>query len=83
MNTNNIKTKTISIGKFKIYSDDGILKVKDGGQVFNLLSDKKTVTIGRFFSIKDSEVLKLIRKILKRMTNGLKRNSDNDSIRRG
>lgn len=65
MNTNNIKTKTLSINEFKIYSEHGILKVKGNGQVFNLLDGKKSIKSGGFFSTKDSEVLAFLRKIFK------------------
>lgn len=80
MNTNNIKIKTISIGEFKIYPDDGILKVKGNGQVFNLLSGKKIVDSG-FFSTKDSEILKLIRKLSRCVVDEFKRDTEYDSIR--
>ena len=70
MNTNNIKIKTLSIGEFKIYSEDGILRVKGNGQIFNLLDGKKNVKGGGFFSTKDSEVLAFIRKIFKSGAHG-------------
>lgn len=35
--TNNIKIKTLSIGEFKIYSENETLKVKGNGQIFNIL----------------------------------------------
>lgn len=65
MNTNNIKIKTLSINEFKIYSENGTLKVKGNGQVFNLLEGKKNIKSGGFFSTKDSEVLAFIRKLFK------------------
>ena len=65
MNTNNIKIKTLSIGEFKIYSEDGTLKVKGNGQVLNLLEGKKSVKKGGFFSIQDSEALAFMRKLFK------------------
>lgn len=65
MNTNNIKLKTLSIGEFKIYSEDGTLKVNGNGQTFLLLEGKKNVKSGGFFSTKDSEVLTFIRKLFK------------------
>lgn len=65
MNTNNIKTKTISINEFKIYSEGRTLKVKGNGQIFNLLDGKKDLKTGGFFSTKDSEVLTFIRKLFK------------------
>lgn len=72
MNTNNIKTKTLSIGEFKIYIGDGVLMVNENGKIFNLLSGKKIVE-GGFFSTKDSEVLNLTRKLFKRVMNKFKR----------
>jgi ribosomal protein L24E len=83
MNTNNMKIKTLSINEFKIYSDNGILKVKGNGQVFDLLSGKKIVESGRFFSTKDSEVLKFIQKLFRYVMNRLKENLDNDSVGKG
>lgn len=65
MNTNNIKIKTLSMGEFKIYSEDGTLKVKGNGQVFNLLDGKKNIKSGGFFSIQNSEVLAFMRKLFK------------------
>lgn len=65
MNTNNIKTKTLSIGEFKIFAEDGALKVKGNGQIFNLIDGKKNIKGGGFFSTKDSDVLAFIRKIFK------------------
>lgn len=73
MNTNNIKIKTLSIDEFKIYSDNGILKIKGNGKVFNLLSGKKIVEGGGFFSTKDSEAFNLTRKLFKRVMNKFKR----------
>lgn len=70
MNTNNIKTKALSIGEFKIYSEDGILKVNQDGQTFNLLEGKKNIKSGGFFSTKDSEVLAFVRKLFKFSTHG-------------
>lgn len=70
MNTNNIKIKTLTIGEFKIYSENGILKVKGNGQAFNILEEKKSSKKGGFFSTKDSEVLSFIRKIFKSGTYG-------------
>lgn len=71
MNTNNIKLKTLSIGEFKIYSENNTLIVKGNGQVFNLLDGKKNVKGGGFFSTKDSEVLAFIRKLFKIGNHGL------------
>lgn len=65
MNTNNVKTKTLSIGKFKIYSENGTLMVSGNGQIFNLLEGKKSIKSGGFFSTQNSEVLAFIRKIFK------------------
>lgn len=79
MNTNNIKTKSIFIDEFKIYSGDGMLKIEGNGQVFNLLSGKKVID-GGFFSTKDSEVLILIRKLFRYVINEFKRDTENDSI---
>lgn len=65
MNTNNVKTKTLSIGDFKIYSENGTLKVKGNGQYYNLLEEKESRKSGGFFSTQDSEVLAFIRKLFK------------------
>lgn len=65
MNTNNIKTKTLSIGEFKIYSENGTLKVKGNGQILNLLEGKESVRKCGFFSTQDSEIFAFIRKLFK------------------
>lgn len=65
MNTNNVKTKTLSINEFKFYTENGTLKVVGNGQIFNLLEGKKCVKRGGFFSIQDSEILNFIRKLFK------------------